>query len=328
VTTPISPKSTEAMKSQLKTCWCGGARLSTFNAEYVRCEACQTLICACPPNPGDPRMRDDESALYGKDYWLKHQQQAYGLGDIYQRSRTDLSERNLFWLNQLLKIKLPPGNALEIGCAHGGFTHLMQQSGFAATGLELSPSIVGFAQRTFDIPVFCGPVEEQPLLKQSFDVIALMDVLEHLPNPLKTIRHCVGLLKPDGVLFIQTPRYPSPKSFAEMAATQHKFLAHLNPLEHTFLFSVDGVRKLMQAAGAGYVESYSAIFGFYDQFFAASPSPIRPMAVGLRDEWLSQTSGRRVMRALLDSEDKFRAMLGKYRELKRNQNEETLYAAA
>ena len=134
------------MKSQSRTCWCGGARLDSFNAEYLRCHACQTLICICAPKPGDPRM-DDSGALYGKDYWLKHQQESYGLGDIQARSRTDLPERNLFWLNQLLKVKLPPGNALEIGCAHGGFAYLMQQAGFNATGLELSPSICGVAPR-------------------------------------------------------------------------------------------------------------------------------------------------------------------------------------
>lgn len=316
------------MSSQTKTCWCGGARLTKFNAEYIRCEMCQTLICICPPNPGDPRVKDDESALYGKDYWMKHQQASYGLGDIHQRSRTDLPERNLYWLNQLLKIKLPPGNALEIGAAHGGFVYLMQQAGFNASGLELSPSICGVAQKSFGVEMLCGPVEEQPLLKQSFDVIALMDVLEHLQNPLKTIRYCVGLLKPDGVLLIQTPKYPSPKSFSEMAATQDKFLAHLNPLEHTYLFSREGVRKLMQAAGAGYVESYPAIFGFYDMFLAASPAPIKPMAAGLRDEWLSKTPERRMIRAMLDSEDRFRGLLKKYRDLLRSANDETLYAAA
>ncbi len=316
------------MKSQTKMCWCGGARLASFNAEYVRCEACHTLICTCSPEPGDPRIRDDESSLYGKDYWYRQNDAPDRAGDIFQRSRTDLPERNLFWLNQLLKVKLPPGNALEIGCGHGGFTYLMQQAGFEATGIELSPTIVGFGQRTFDLPVFSGPVEEQPLLKQSFDVIALMDVLEHLPQPLRTMKYCVSLLKPDGVLFLQTPRYPGPRSFAELAATQDKFLAHLNPLEHTHLFSKEGARRLMQAAGAGYVEHWPALFGQKDQFFAASPSPIRPMATGLRDEWLGKTPSRRMVRALLDSEDRYRAMVKHYIELRRGLNDETLYAAA
>src|SRR5262245_6836900 len=98
-----------------KTCWCGAAQLTQFNAEYMRCESCQTLLCICAPVQGDPRLRDDDSALYGKQYWLSHQQETYGLGDIYQRSRTDLPERNLYWLSQLLKLKLPPGKTLEIG---------------------------------------------------------------------------------------------------------------------------------------------------------------------------------------------------------------------
>lgn len=316
------------MNPQSKICWCGGAKMLPFNAEYLRCAACETLVCICPPTPGDPRNADDESALYGKQYWFTHQQQSYGLGDINQRSRTDLPERNLFWLNQLLRLKLPPGKALEIGSAHGGFVFLMQQAGFDATGLELSPEISKYSKTAFGVPSLCGPVEEQDLPEKSFDVIALMDVLEHLHNPLQTMRHCAKLLKPDGVLLIQTPRYPSPKSFAEMAATQDKFLAHLNPLEHTALFSREGVRKLMQAAGAGYVEYYPAIFGFYDMFFAASPSPIKQMPIDLRDAWLGQTPQRRMVRALLDAEDRLRTMVRKYRDLKRGLSEETMYAAA
>ncbi|MDW8262976.1 MAG: class I SAM-dependent methyltransferase, partial [Phycisphaerales bacterium] len=252
----------------------------------------------------------------------------YGLGDIYQRSRTDLPERNLFWLNQLLKLKLPPGKALEIGSAHGGFTFLMQQAGFEATGLELSPEVVRISSAMFGVPMLCGPVEEQSIPARSLDVIALMDVLEHLPDPLGTIRHCVKLLKPDGILLIQTPRFPAHKSFAELAATQDRFLAHLNRLEHRFLFSKDSARQLMQAAGAGCVEFYPAIFGFYDMFLAASPQPIREMPADLRDAWLGQTPSRRMVRALLDAEDRLRTVVRKYRELKRAVSGETLYAAA
>jgi SAM-dependent methyltransferase len=309
-------------------CWCGGRALSQFNAEYARCPDCQTLICTNPPRQVDPRQADDSSALYGKDYWLKHQQQSYGLGDIHQRARTDLPERNLFWLNQLLKLKLPPGRALELGSAHGGFTFLLKQAGFDAVGLELSPAVCGIARRTFDVETFCGPVEEQPLEPRSLDVIAVMDVLEHLADPLGTLRHCTRLLTPDGLILIQTPKYPAGKSFGELAATQDRFLAHLNPLEHTYLFTRDGAARLLKAAGAPHVAFFPAIFGFYDMFLAASPAPLKPAPADLRDAWLGQTPQRRMIRALLDSEDRFRGLLAKYRDLQRNANGDTLYAAA
>jgi len=308
----------------LPPCWCGGAT-EAFSAEYARCRACRTLVCRCAPPPGDPARAD---ALYGREYWFSHQRESYGLGDIVARSRADLGERNVFWLNQLLNLRLPPGKALEIGAAHGGFVHLMRQVGFDAQGLELSPDICQFAADTFGVPMLCGPVETQTIAPGSLDVIALMDVLEHLPDPLGTMRHCARLLKPDGLLLIQTPRYPAGKSFAELAATQDKFLIHLNPHEHTFLFGKDAVSKLLAAAGLPHVEFFPAIFAFYDMFLAASVSPIPTVARTQRDQWLTATPQRRTIAALLDAEERFRSMLTKYRELRAwYGNGEAAYAA-
>ncbi|MGQ9532551.1 MAG: class I SAM-dependent methyltransferase, partial [Desulfotomaculales bacterium] len=118
------------------------------------------------------------------------------------RARTDLPERCLYWLRTLLKYKLPPGRVLELGCGHGGFVALLRWAGFEAIGLELSPWVVGFARQTFGIPTLLGPVENQVIEPSSLEAIVLMDVLEHLPNPLSTLRHCLELLKQDGIFVI------------------------------------------------------------------------------------------------------------------------------
>ena len=105
----------------------------------------------------------------------------------------------MHWLQTLVKFKRPPAETIELGCAHGGFVALMQWAGFTARGLELSPWIVKFAEQTFGIPMLLGPIEDQPIEPASLDVIALMDVLEHLPDPVGTMAHCLRLLKPDGI---------------------------------------------------------------------------------------------------------------------------------
>jgi 2-polyprenyl-3-methyl-5-hydroxy-6-metoxy-1,4-benzoquinol methylase len=310
----VSPKRQRAPKAdQTTACWCGRRDLEPFNSAYVRCRDCQTLVCTCPPAPGDPA--GDHDALYGREYWFSHQRESYGLGDIAQRSRTDLPERNIFWLNQLLKLTLPPGRALEIGCAHGGFVHLMREAGFDAIGLELSPAICDFAAKTFQIPMLAGRLEDQKLEPKSFDVIALMDVLEHLPDPLATIRRCVDLLTGDGVLLLQTPCFPAPKSLDELTAAADKFLIHLNPHEHTYLFSRDGARKLMSAAGCENIEFFPAIFGFYDMFLAASKRPLRAISDAQRWDHFKQTPRLRQVQAMLDAEERLRELLEKHRTL-------------
>lgn len=71
----------------------------------------------------------------------------------------------------------------------------------------MSAWVVEFARRRFNVPMLFGPVEGQQIAPGSLDLIALMDVLEHLPDPAGTMLHCLSLLRPDGVLMIQTPRY-------------------------------------------------------------------------------------------------------------------------
>ncbi len=122
---------------------------------------------------------------------------------------------------------MPPGKALELGSAHGAFVALLRWSRFDAVGLELSPWLVNFAKNMFDVPMLTGPIEDQKLAPRSLDVIALMDVLEHLPSPLATMERCLRLLKEDGVLVIQTPRYPQTRSYEEMVAHTDPFLEQL-----------------------------------------------------------------------------------------------------
>ena len=73
-----------------------------------------------------------------------------------------------------------------------------------------------------------GPVEDQALAPASFDVIVLNDVLEHLPDPERTMAHCAGLLKPDGLLVIQTPQLPAASDYTVLQAEDNPFLAMMS----------------------------------------------------------------------------------------------------
>jgi 2-polyprenyl-3-methyl-5-hydroxy-6-metoxy-1,4-benzoquinol methylase len=256
-------------------CWCGAGPLIPFSPDYRRCPGCGGLVVAVMPEGAIARVEDDARDLYGEDYWFGHQSKDFGYPDIQQRARADLPERCTHWLRALLRFKLPPARALEIGAAHGGFVALMRQAGFEASGLELSPAIVAFARRTFGVPMAEGIVEEQSIAPRSLDVVAMFDVLEHLQDPIATIRHCLELLAPDGLLLVQTPRVSRERSFEDLVRTQDTFLAHFKPDEHLFLFSEDGARELMRRSGVGEIRFLPAIFAHYDMFFVASRAPLR-----------------------------------------------------
>jgi 2-polyprenyl-3-methyl-5-hydroxy-6-metoxy-1,4-benzoquinol methylase len=286
-------------------CWCGNSNLLTFSPGYLRCPECKSLISLQVLNPKDSHVSNDEQDFYGKEYWFSHQEKDLGYGNINDRARSDLPERCLHWLRILLKYRLPPGNVLEIGSMHGGFVAMLNWAGFTASGLELSPWIVQFARKTFQIPVLLGPIEEQSLEPGTFDVIVLMDVLEHFPDPVRTLKHCLKLLKDNGVLIIQTPQYPEEGTYEAMATAGDRFLEHLKAEEHLFLFSQRSIRKFFRRLGADHLIFETPIFSHYDMFFVVSRAPISKIPADQIEERLRVSPQGRIVQALLDLQGQF-----------------------
>jgi 2-polyprenyl-3-methyl-5-hydroxy-6-metoxy-1,4-benzoquinol methylase len=258
------------------------------------------LVSLAGITPAQLLVRDDETDFYGKQYWLNHQNVDLGSPDIYTRARNDLTERNLHWLRALLKYRLPPARVLELGCAHGSFVALLRQVGYDAGGVEMSPWVVDFGRKTFDVPILIGPIEALEIPLASFDAIVLMDVLEHLPNPVETMKHCLRLLKPDGFLLIQTPQFRAKMKFAELVARQDPFIEILKADEHLYLFSDKSVTRMFRQLGASHIQFEPAIFAHYDMFFAVSRTRIRSKSKKQIESALFQTSSRRLVLAMLD----------------------------
>ena len=258
-------------------CWCGNIRLEDWSPDYWRCAECETLVVRAMRGEEISRITDDEHDFYGKGYYLHHVQADYGLPDLETRARADLPERCLHWLRTLLKYVPGPGaRTLELGCGHGGFVATQRWAGLDAIGLELSPWLVERARDWFGVPVLQGRLEDQDLPAGSFDTVAMMDVLEHLPDPRQTLGRAVALLRsPESFLLVQTPCYPAGVSYEALCEQDHPFLVQLKPMEHLYLFSGKALTHLCAELGLGQVRFESAIFGHYDQFAVASAGPLR-----------------------------------------------------
>ncbi|HYB41948.1 MAG TPA: methyltransferase domain-containing protein, partial [Candidatus Methylomirabilis sp.] len=243
---------------------------------------------------------DEERDFYGRQYWFAHQERQLGNPTIVERARADLPERCLYWLRALLKYRVPPGRVVEVGSGHGGFAALLRWAGFEATGLEISPWVVDFARHTFDVPVLLGPIEDQGIEPGSLDIVVLMDVLEHLRDPVATMRRCLALLKPDGLILIQTPSFDAGKSYEDMVERGDRFREILQPREHLFLFSRPSVAELFSRLGAGYTVFEPALFDEYDMFLLVSRAPIRPRSGAAIEAVLARSSSGRMVQALLD----------------------------
>jgi SAM-dependent methyltransferase len=277
-------------------CWCTNSNLTSFNEDYLRCQSCETLVCRTQPQ--------SPAAFYGRDYWTTRQTDTLGHPDIYHRARLDLSERAVYWLKTVLKYKRPPGKTLELGSGHGGFSALLQWAGFQAMGLEPHAWVSQLSHTVFNIPTLTGRLADQSIEPQSLDVIILLDVLEHLPDPVETLHLCYALLKADGLLLIQTPGAPPNQSFAEMETAGNPFLKMLLPLEHLYLYTESSIQQLLNQCGFPHLTSEKALFP-YDMFLVAAVSPLPTTDESDPADSLTERPASRLVLALLDLHDKW-----------------------
>jgi 2-polyprenyl-3-methyl-5-hydroxy-6-metoxy-1,4-benzoquinol methylase len=287
------------MTKKITQCWCGNSSLLDYSPTYWHCAACDTLVLK-EWTFNDPTHVNDQGEIYGKDYFLKHLPESYGLPPLDKRARNDLTERVPYWLNALLKYRLPPATSLELGCAHGGFVAFLRWAGYDATGLDLSPWLTEFARETFAVPILQGPLEDQNLEKASLDIIAHMDVLEHLPEPVATMRTAVEFLKSNGMMLLQTPCFNPSKSYHNLLDSNHPFLIHFKELEHLYLFSKRSLTKIFSDLGFEHIYFETAIFSQYDMFAVVSREPLNPVSQEDQIVALQKTPSGRLILAVLD----------------------------
>jgi 2-polyprenyl-3-methyl-5-hydroxy-6-metoxy-1,4-benzoquinol methylase len=243
---------------------------------------------------------DHPEKFYGEKYWTHFLTTEYGYPDIVQLSRLYLAERCVFWLSSILKYKLPPAKTLELGCAHGGLVFLMKLAGYDSTGSEMSQWLCDYAHKTFNIPMLCGRIEELDIAPKTYDIILLMDVLEHMTDPVNGLRRIAEALKDDGIAVIQTPCWrETEKSYEEMKAKNSFFLEQFKEKEHLYLFNENSIKRILNETGFPHISFEPQIFP-YDIFVFAGKKPLLKIEQSVIDTELQTTPERRVVLALMD----------------------------
>ena len=100
---------------------------------------------------------------------------------------------------------LPPGGrVLDVGCAAGGLLALLADRASYRAGVELSPTAAAEAARVAD-HVVQGSVEDAELPEDSFDVVVLADVLEHLVDPQSALGRAARWVRVGGAVIVSVP---------------------------------------------------------------------------------------------------------------------------
>ena len=150
-----------------------------------------------------------------------------------------------------------PGRLLDVGCGHGLLLDEARRRGFDVVGLELSRSAALHAREKLGLDVREVPLEEFDSW-DSFDVVVLADVIEHLEDPVSAIERCARLLRPGGALCVVTP---DPSSLtARMAGSRWwgYLPAHTCLLPRATLRELLGAQGLLVSADVPLVRSFSA----------------------------------------------------------------------
>jgi SAM-dependent methyltransferase len=128
----------------------------------------------------------------------------------YIDERLSSLDHELAWRVRLVEkyCSLPDAQCLDIGAGVGQFLLLLRDAGGQGQGIEPSHLRRRFAQRKFDLHLEAQTLDSptwRQTYTQSFDLITLWDVIEHVNFPAETIQNAFHLLKPGGTLFLDTP---------------------------------------------------------------------------------------------------------------------------
>lgn len=158
-----------------------------------RCKECGFIFM-------NPRFCDDLiKSFYAKEYFEGTAEYAY----------YDEREKNRYaryvWDARLKIIRkyVRGGNLLDIGCAFGGFLDAASKY-FDVAGIEISEYAGTYAKKRFGNCIHIGTLENHIFHPDSFLVITMIEVIEHLSNPAFAIKECYRLLQKGGLLVIQT----------------------------------------------------------------------------------------------------------------------------
>jgi len=129
---------------------------------------------------------------------------------------------------------------LDIGCFTGEFLAVLAQGGADVFGLELQPQAVEIARKRFAGRIFQADVVNHRLPGASYEIVTLLGVLEHVINPVELLRNACELLRPGGLLMLQTPDCDSMP-----ARWMGRWWPPYAPVEHIHLFSCRAIRDAL-----------------------------------------------------------------------------------
>ncbi len=147
----------------------------------------------------------DPGTFYRAGYFQGTMRDGYA---DYQGSEPVLRAEFRHVLRHLARCGVRSGNLLEVGCAYGFFLVEAQRT-FRVCGIDVAEDAVAFC-RSRGLDVHCGEIDQSFLAARApFDVVVMLDVIEHLKNPAEVLTALRPYLSPGARLLITTGDWES-----------------------------------------------------------------------------------------------------------------------
>lgn len=205
-----------------------------------------------------------------RDFPGENETEDYFLNDYLPlqlaNERAAVQEREAHIRTMLQRFPLRPGaNHLDVGCALGSMLEVSKSHGWLSVGVETSQFAARYAAERTGCQVHAGVLRSAGFAPHTFDVVTLMDVIEHVPHPSELMVEIFRLLRPNGIVYIVTPNASSLcvrllRSRAYGIWPEHHVI-YFNPASMKFLLRAAGFREIVIGTKDVYPENLRVLMG-------------------------------------------------------------------
>lgn len=201
----------------------------------VKCNRC-SLMYANPQESVDADMFEDASKQPNLD--------TPGYQRYLEKQHVQIAD-NRKVLEKLNELFPQRGKLLEIGSYLGIFLDRIRAAGWDVTGLEPVAFPAKYARENFGLKIIEDILPNAGFPDAAFDSVVMLHVIEHLPDPAEMVREIRRIMRPGGVLVVETPRFDS--LMFKMLGRRERSLSNCDG--HIYFFTVPSLSQLLEKNG-------------------------------------------------------------------------------